>query len=288
MSLRLVLPTLALFVAPITPVNAQQYPSHTSVYVNDYAEIIDPAAEQRIIGLLQELRADKGVETTVLTIKSRDDYDYSASIEQFATGLFNDWGVGDSTLNNGILVLVVRGDREMRIELGRGLNRDFDWVAQNVIDDHFLPAFRQDRYSEGIEAGVNATVQNIALPFADGLPPQKRSFADRFAEYRLPALFILAFSALVALSQRQRLGDKSYAFRRCPTCRHRGLKRTRDIELAATKTSEGKGLRHTRCRNCDYSEDHSYTIPMVRTKSSSGGGSFGGGSSSGGGASGRW
>ena len=151
-----------LWFATVAAAPAKAFPEPSELYVNDLAGVIGSAAENRMRTALKRLRADTGVELTVLTIMTRSAYAPSGSIEAFATGLFNEWGIGDSNLNNGILILVVTADREMRIELGAGHAARHDPVAQEIIERFFLPRFREGDYSGGIEAGVHEVVIRIA------------------------------------------------------------------------------------------------------------------------------
>jgi len=259
-------------------------PTYQSTTLNDFAALLTPEAAKRVDDALVALKQEHGVEMTVVTLQSRADFGDWASMERFATALFNDWGVGHAQRNDGIMVLVLRQDREMRIELGRGYDRDWDWVAQKVIDEFFLPRFREDAYSVGIEAGVNATIREIALPLAQGRAPEGPSFVDRFLNVIIFGAFGMFF--VVALMGRK-IMDFLARFSRCPNCGARGsLRRRRKILHSATRAASGQGERITRCTNCDYEDHRTYIIP--RRTSSSSSGSFGGGSSSGGGASGRW
>lgn len=137
-------------------------PGYSEVYVNDYADLLDKGAEDRIRADLIELYDNTGVEMTVLTIERMADYGHGGTIESFATRLFNTWGIGNAQRNDGVLVLVSRFDREMRIELGSGYGFARDGDMMRVIDTVFLPAFRNDNYQAGIEAGVDETIYQIA------------------------------------------------------------------------------------------------------------------------------
>lgn len=262
---------------------AEQYPDHVNVWVNDYAGIIDAEAEARITEALRTLKAETGVEATVLTIETRAAYDGASSLETFATGLFNHWGIGAAATNTGILILVARADREMRIELGKGYARGYDIIAGDVIDNVFLPAFREDRYSAGIEAGTRATIDEIARPGAAGNDPPERSSGGGidWQFWLIPAGFMALIAGI-------KLGPKAaLRMRRCPVCGRRMLHRRHETLTAATRSSSGQGESTIWCSNCDYRDTKVYTISRISSSSSSGG-SFGGGRSSGGGASGRW
>lgn len=143
-------------------------PGYLDVYVNDYHDLLDDGAEARIRNDLIELYDRTGIEMTLLTIQDMAFYGHAGSLESFATELFNSWGIGNADRDDGVLILVSRFDRRMRIELGAGYPSARDADMQRVIDDHFLPAFRRDAYQEGIEAGVEETIRAVAGVYPGG------------------------------------------------------------------------------------------------------------------------
>ncbi len=285
--------SLALILAPLIA-GAELYPPHLTTTLNDYADLLAPDMEAKVIAEIDALRAETGVELTVLTIETRAAYDPSPSIEAFATGLFNVWGIGDAERNDGILILVVRDDREMRIELGSGYNPEYDLPAQDIINNVMLPAFRAERYDEGILSGTRASADHIARRFA-GLAPREGAVSIGVPDQGGAGLAIGVVASevlfglgILALIFRRRLGQVIDRYRRCPQCGARGLHTERHVLVQPTKASRGQGEKLTRCDHCSWSVTTSYTIPDTSSSSSSSGGSFGGGSSSGGGASGKW
>ena len=147
---------------------AQSYPEYSSTTVNNFAGLLDQPAEARLVKQLEDLKKDTGVEMTALTLSRQDMFAPDQTLEQFATGLFNEWGIGDKTSNDGVLVMVLRTDRAMRIELGGAYGRDWDRTAAKIIDRSFLPAFGEERYQDGIETGVTDTINSIVTPFHAG------------------------------------------------------------------------------------------------------------------------
>ena len=207
------------------PALSQTYPDHTSLYVNDFADLIDPETESRIEDALQQVKADRGVEMTVVTINSRFDYGDSPAIEPFATGLFNYWGVGDANRNDGIMILVARQDRDIRIEPGKGYPARFDdrvkrvKRVKRVIDHHFIPYFRKDEYAAGIEAGVLETIKRTELVFGeDGTPTfssRAKLIGKDFADHATSGGILTWFLGLVGL------GGGAFGFRRYRRYRRR-------------------------------------------------------------------
>ncbi len=149
------------FVCLFHAVQAQQYPDASEIYVNDFADILPANDEDRIRGKLRELREKRGIEFTVVTIHSMQDYGHSGPIEPFATGLFNDWGIGDASRNDGAMMLIARDDRHMRIEVGSGYGTAKDGRMGGIIDAVILPRFKNDDYVGGIDRGVEAVIQEL-------------------------------------------------------------------------------------------------------------------------------
>ncbi|WP_158221834.1 TPM domain-containing protein [Actibacterium pelagium] len=140
---------------------AQTYPDYTETYVNDFADLLPEADEARIRDKLIELKEKKDIEFTVVTINLMSNYGHSGAIEPFATGLFNYWGVGDAQRNDGVMMLIARFDREMRIEVGAGYGTRMNKPMQIVIDSNILPYFRRDDYIGGIEEGVDEVILEL-------------------------------------------------------------------------------------------------------------------------------
>ncbi len=84
---------------------AKGYPRQDDLYVNDYAGVIGQQDLQQIRTLLDDFKQKSGIDVTVLTIRSINDYDTSdQSMESFATRLFDTWGIGDRATNKGVLL----------------------------------------------------------------------------------------------------------------------------------------------------------------------------------------
>ena len=81
--------------------------------VNDYANLLSPATEASLESVLKSLESSDSTQIVVLTIKSlRGD-----SLEQFSLRVVEDWKIGQQGLDNGVLLLVARDDRKIRILL---------------------------------------------------------------------------------------------------------------------------------------------------------------------------
>ena len=135
-------------------VSAQTYPTPTG-YVSDYAGVLSTPSRTALAARLATVDRHRGIQIAVVTVKSLD----GQTVERYATGLFNTWGVGRAGTNTGVLVLVAPRDRQMRIEVGKGLERVLtNDIAAGLVDEYFLPAFREKRVQHGIEVGVDRII----------------------------------------------------------------------------------------------------------------------------------
>lgn len=143
------------------PAAAQTFPDYTELYVNDFAGLLSFEEAETIRQKLIEIDEKRRIEFTVVTIDTMRNHGHSGEIEPFATGLFNYWGIGSSDRNDGLMMLVARDDRTMRLEVGSGYGDSLNLAMRNIIDDVILPRFRDDNYGEGIDKGVDAVIREV-------------------------------------------------------------------------------------------------------------------------------
>jgi uncharacterized protein len=94
-----------------------------------------------------------------LMIASLQDY----PIEYYALEVAEKNKIGTSKNDNGILLLVVKNDKQLRIEVGEGLEGAVpDALASSIIRNVIIPPFRKDDYFRGIEAGIDAVIAAAA------------------------------------------------------------------------------------------------------------------------------
>tara|TARA_R110002096_G_scaffold147748_2_gene308128 strand:+ start:1673 stop:2551 length:879 start_codon:yes stop_codon:yes gene_type:complete len=276
---------------------SQSIPEPLSDSVNDYAALLSPDQSAAISRTLRNGRQETGVHIVLATIARQSDYRDNGRFADFATRWFNAWGIGDATRNDGILILVSRGDREVRIALGKAYGPVWDGRAQRVIDTAMLPAFRGENYARGLADGVAAAMDRLARPFA---AKEEATDTSGFpAKIDLASLAMMVIAAVMALAIAfhgfgNRIAGAFLKLKRCPNCGETGLVREDKIGRAATETTNGTVFRHIRCPTCGHDQISQRNLPSFQSNrgagssGGSGGGSSSGGSSSGGGASGKW
>jgi len=158
--------------------------------VNDFAGVLTPAQKESLEVRCRQLREKTGAELAVVTIKSLE----GGQIDDFAVRLFQQWGIGKQDRDNGVLLLVALDDRKARIEVGYGLEPILpDALAGRVLTEQLFPAFKQQKYGEGLAAAVERLAAIIEKN--EPAPVQLRRKAEP------PGIFItiLILSVFVAI-----------------------------------------------------------------------------------------
>ena len=155
---------LALAGASPAPAAARDVPGLTGPVV-DEAGLLDVRDRRRLEGLSRaawEGNAQHRVQLQYLLVRSLEGDD----IEGFAVRVFEKWKLGERGRDNGVLVVVSREDRKIRIETGYGNEGALtDAQAGRIIRSTISPAFREGRYGDGLlAAGVQILSALGALP----------------------------------------------------------------------------------------------------------------------------
>ena len=139
------------------PLAARQLPAPVG-RINDFADLLDDEAERTLAAAIDRAEKESSAQMAVATVKSLG----GASVEDYATRLFNEWGIGQRHVNNGVLVLVAPNERQVRIEVGYGLEPILpDGLAGVIIRDDFLPLFREGKFQEGIVRGATRVAEIV-------------------------------------------------------------------------------------------------------------------------------
>lgn len=104
---------------------------------------------------LEQLEAEDGTQIAVLIIPTLN----GESLEEYTLRVAETWKLGQEDKDNGALLLVAIEDREMRIEVGYGLeDRLTDLMTGRIITERIIPAFRNGDLDSGVQAGVEAMI----------------------------------------------------------------------------------------------------------------------------------
>lgn len=173
------------------PAFAKDVPPLTGRVV-DQASLLSPEQRQRIETQLAALEKQTGDQLAVLTVDSLD----GDPIEDFANKTGRAWALGQKGKNNGVILLVAKQDRKMRIEVGYGLEPELTDLQTNIIQTQIIiPHFKQGDFGGGIEAGVDALVTTLqGKPLA--APAAEQPEGNGGGSRSFPGFLIFALFAL--------------------------------------------------------------------------------------------
>ncbi|NLY54104.1 MAG: TPM domain-containing protein [Firmicutes bacterium] len=166
-SLFLVLAWLMVLILPSIAVAAPdvKFPEPVGL-VNDFAGVLTPQEEAQIRQVAEMLWQSNGVELAVVTVLDTSPYDTNT----YAFRLFRAWGIGEQKKDNGLLVLLNMEEREIRIEVGTGLEGYVTDAKAGRILDQALPEFRANRYGSGLYVIVQELAQAVREAPGEGKP----------------------------------------------------------------------------------------------------------------------
>ena len=135
------------------------YPTLTQP-VTDTAGVIDADSLRTLDRNLRALRAATNDVMAIVTVPTIEP---AASVEEYAVKLFEQAGIGNRELDNGILILVAVKEHGIRIEVGYGLEGIVpDGFAGETIREAIVPEFKAGRYGAGLVAGSTRLIQKIS------------------------------------------------------------------------------------------------------------------------------
>ncbi|HEX8526133.1 TPM domain-containing protein [Allosphingosinicella sp.] len=142
------------------PAAAQTLPALTGRVV-DQANLIPPAEEAALTAKLEALERSTSRQLVVATVPDLQ----GESVEDFAFRLAEAWKPGDREADNGAILLVAPAERRVRIEVGDGLEPIMtDAMSHIIIRDRITPRFKANDYPGGINAGVDAIIEQLQAP----------------------------------------------------------------------------------------------------------------------------
>lgn len=161
--------------------------------VNDLAGLMAPTRVRDLEDHLRRFEEDTGHQIAVLTIPSLE----GENLEAFSIKVAETWKIGHKGFDNGVILLIARNDRKLRIEVGYGLEGVLpDALASRIIREVITPYFRSNDYPGGIEAGLDAIMKATR---GEPLPEPARTRArPRSTPSELPAS-LLVFSLFLGL-----------------------------------------------------------------------------------------
>lgn len=156
--LSMLLVLVLVFVANVALAKDLHFPALTGRVV-DEAQVLDATARGELDALLAAHEQATGNQVVVVTLKSLE----GVPVEDYGYQLGRHWALGQKGKNNGVLLVVAPNEREVRIEVGYGLEGTLtDALSHNIIVSVIVPAFKSGDLAGGVVAGARAIVGVLA------------------------------------------------------------------------------------------------------------------------------
>jgi len=174
-------------------------PPHEGVWVHDDANILSPAGKAELEAVLKAERDSTSNQIAVLLIPSLDGDD----INDYANHVFHEWKLGDEKKDNGVLFLIAVQDRQMKIEVGYGLEGVLtDALSSRINRNEVAPYFRTGDYEGGVRAGVSAIIKSIKGQYVNEDPPRRKSRRSS------PLVTLITIIIFIIIASRRRGGGR--------------------------------------------------------------------------------
>ncbi|MBI1849056.1 MAG: TPM domain-containing protein [Planctomycetes bacterium] len=185
-----------------------QAPPRAEGFVTDLAGVLSPAEKQSLEEFLEAYQRGSKNEIAVLTVPTLN----GRPIEEVGIEFGRQHGVGSKETNAGAVLVVAKAERQVRIEVGRGLEGSLtDAMCARIIRDVIVPRFREGRYGPGIVAGVEA-MRDVVGGDLSKLPPDAKNDGG----LGIAALVFVVVIVLIVLARARRggggLGGAIYAW----------------------------------------------------------------------------
>ena len=132
---------------------------HLAQWANDYSETLSPEELSSLNNKLKTYEDSTSNQVVLCMIYTLGDI----PLEDYSYQVARQNNVGTKKNNNGIVLLVVKNDRKLRIEVGYGLEGALpDALASSIIRNEIVPYFKRDQYYSGINAGIDAIIASVA------------------------------------------------------------------------------------------------------------------------------
>lgn len=166
--------------------HAEQPVPTLTARVTDETGTLSEAQKTALEETLKDFEAKKGAQIAVLLVATTA----PETIEQYAIRVVEQWKVGRKQIDDGVLLIVAKNDRTLRIEVGYGLEGVLtDATSRRIIDETIVPRFRQGDFYGGIFAGVENIMRVVSgepLPAPTGQHSERGGLGPL-----LPMLFLL-------------------------------------------------------------------------------------------------
>ncbi len=167
--------------------------------VTDLAKVLSVSEIEKLEWQLYDFEARTSIQIAVLIIPTIED----ETIEGYALKVAEKWNLGAADKNNGVLLLIAMQERQLRIEVGYGLEGALtDMLASQIIRYEIVPEFKRGDYFAGIQRGLGAIMQAVQNEY-QAEPGKQQEFRREQQKSLASLVFFIVFILLMLLSGRR-------------------------------------------------------------------------------------
>ncbi len=156
--------------ALINHARALEVPEHPKGRITDFTNTLSPSEISYLDQKLADLEKHTTNQIAVLIIPSLE----GDNLEDYSIRLADKWKIGQEGKDNGAILLIVKNDRKLRIEVGYGLEAVLpDGLAGSIIRHRIAPLFRKGQFFNGINQGLDAIIKVTSPTFSPVEPKIK-------------------------------------------------------------------------------------------------------------------
>lgn len=144
-------------------------------HVIDQTDTLSTSEQQALTNRLSQLEAELGSQVVVLIVSTTQPEDIAA----YAQRVGDTWKIGRKQVGDGLLLVVAKDDRRVRIEVAKALEGAIpDLAAKRIIDGAITPAFKAGQFALGLNQGIDqieARIKGEQLPLPNSNAAQGKS-----------------------------------------------------------------------------------------------------------------
>lgn len=232
-------------------------------YVNDYSSVLTGSEKSQLESICENLHASNMSEMVFVIIDTTD----GVPIEKYAHDLFENWGIGASTANNGLLVLVTTkpdpatGLRDFFVMTGYGIEGVIpDTLATRIFLQKAIPLFKKDESGGIVNVGQGLiAAANTYKSILEGEKYDTGSNPVGFLVFLIPVGILALAGVLIGLAVRVK----------CSRCGGRVKLISDKVVLEPTYEHSGVRKIEYECTICHYQFSRMSIVPMLVTATSS-------------------
>ena len=178
---------------PADPIPVPKLTGH----VVDLTGTLTAPERERIDAKLRDFEQSRGSQVVVLLVPSIG----PEVIEDFATRVTDQWQLGRKGVDDGVLFVIAKQERKMRVHTGRGVQGTLtDVLSKRIVADIVAPRFRNGDFAGGVDEAVDAIMKAIegeSLPLPSKKPQSKVSTVSSYGDFIWIAFFLVPVVAMM-------------------------------------------------------------------------------------------